>query len=156
MYLITHLVVLRLPVGHGHSQVVGVLPPQRVEVPLGLGALQPLPLNVEHVAGLLILRRLAHLKDFSEIGILLQEAEIRLDELASQPNSCLIYILHAASSDGKIEGSVTSMCRCILSLANFLPQIGHSTRMSLCGGGFVSTCEGRRSRPPPSGCNSWH
>ena len=64
MYLITHLVVLRLPVGHGHSQVVGVLPPQRVEVPLGLGALQPLPLNVEHVAGLLILRRLAHLKEF--------------------------------------------------------------------------------------------
>ena len=62
--LITHLVVLRLPVCHGHSQVVGVLPPQRVEVPLGLGALQPLPLNVEHVTGLLILRRLAHLKEF--------------------------------------------------------------------------------------------
>ena len=70
--LITHLVVLRLPVGHGHAQVAGVLPPQRVEVPLGLGALQPLPLNVEHVTGLLILRRLAHLKEFCPIDILLQ------------------------------------------------------------------------------------
>ena len=62
--LITHLVVLRLPVGHGHSQVAGVLPPKRVEVPLCLGALQPLALNVEHVTGLLILRRLAYLKEF--------------------------------------------------------------------------------------------
>ena len=62
--LITHLIVLRLPVGHGHAQVAGVLPPKRVEVPLGLGALQPLTLNVEHVTGLFILRRLAHLKDF--------------------------------------------------------------------------------------------
>ena len=58
---LTHLIVLRLPIGHGHAQVVRVLPPEVVQVPLGLGALEPLALHVEHVARVLT-RLLAHLK----------------------------------------------------------------------------------------------
>ena len=53
--------MLRLPIGHGHAQVVRVLPPERVQVAFGLGALEPLALHVERLARVLT-RLLTHLK----------------------------------------------------------------------------------------------